>query len=281
MSKAAAEAFVNHLWYISDLIAPHCIICPDYGKTLDLETQSYAVSFTSKMLYDIGPQSRKVRRETGDRYWKVKLPGGDAVIATHRTQLNYEYQLIETSDDKKCVMLSMKYAGMLATDELSLIVKALGEDKPVLAPLAGAVFSKDCIVEIAKDRSMAKIDVINMINSSCQGGGQHLDDSNASMAIVAALCASRGMKDESSRANLVGKTFKQYAAAGKRAEIDEVRVYGKYATGGLPIEFLLKNLTDVMDQSQKEYSYTLRQKRAALETQMRTQVHMPATKSSR
>jgi len=179
------------------------------------------------------------------------------------------------------ISLSLKYAGMLATEELQQIKKCLADDKKVLAPLAGAVFSKDCIKEIARDRGISHEETVNMINASCEGGGHQLYSSDGNVAIVAALCASRGIKDYNQRTNLVTKTFKQYASIGKRPDLDGIKFYSKFATGGMPPDMTLKSMVEIMETAQQEYSVTLRQQMQASMVQARSQVGQPVTREVR
>lgn len=49
-------------------------ICRDYGKPLIWVTPFKALQFCSKVLYKIGPESRKVKKSTGDKTWVLKFP---------------------------------------------------------------------------------------------------------------------------------------------------------------------------------------------------------------
>lgn len=45
-------------------------ICLDFGTILQLEEQSKAVEFCSKMIFEVGPEARQVRKQHGDKTWK-------------------------------------------------------------------------------------------------------------------------------------------------------------------------------------------------------------------
>jgi len=171
-SKHAGSA-IDYAQVSSDFLQ----VCTDFSRALSLDEGSYAVAFCSKILYEIGPLSRKVRVGQPDKYWKLKFPNADCIVSTYKTAQKYDYKFFsgDTMDkNRPMISLSLKYAGMLATDELQQINKYLLDERKVLAPLAGAVFSKDCAKEIARDRGISPEQVVNVINASCQGGGHQL-----------------------------------------------------------------------------------------------------------
>jgi hypothetical protein len=44
--------------------------CPDYMDPLQINKALKAVEFCSKVIYEVGPESRKVKKGTGDKVWK-------------------------------------------------------------------------------------------------------------------------------------------------------------------------------------------------------------------
>jgi len=104
---------------------------------------------------------------------------------------------------------------------------------------------------------------------------------DGNVAIVAALCASRGIKDYNQRTNLVTKTFKQYSSVGKRPDLEGIRFYSKFATGGMPPDMTLKSMVEIMETAQKEYGIALRQQMQAAMAQARSRVDQPITSEVR
>lgn len=45
-------------------------ICEDFEAPLGLEVKSKAVEFCSKMIYEVGPEARQVRKKDGDKTWR-------------------------------------------------------------------------------------------------------------------------------------------------------------------------------------------------------------------
>ncbi|XP_017465000.1 PREDICTED: uncharacterized protein LOC108358286 [Rhagoletis zephyria] len=160
--------------------------------------------------------------------------------------------------DEKRLVMTMKQASLIAsTTMVSFSSIGLLKGHILLIPLAGAIFSKDGMDNIYKDMFTEKINdltkgaLIASINQSCQSGGHSLAYSKCHIAICAALIATRMMKDRSVANNIVCKTYKQYAAAGKPYDPAKFQVFAKYATGGIPETFNLNSLMDELVNIQK------------------------------
>lgn len=52
-------------------------ICDDYANDLVWNAKSKALDFCSKILFEVGPESRKVTRQTGDKTWAFKFMSAD------------------------------------------------------------------------------------------------------------------------------------------------------------------------------------------------------------
>lgn len=48
-------------------------ICHDYKDNIATKVKSKAIEFCSKILFEVGPESRKVKRSTGDKVWKFRF----------------------------------------------------------------------------------------------------------------------------------------------------------------------------------------------------------------
>ena len=119
----------------------------------------------------------------------------------------------------------------------------------IFTPLAGAIFSRGDIEEIAAVLRYPPRETVVIINNSCQSGGQYLPHSDGSVAIVAAFAATRNLKDENLRRSLVTKSTKQYLKAQK--SIDKAKIFqiAYYATGGVPSELSYDELKTLVDEA--------------------------------
>jgi len=231
-------------------------LCPDFGRKLDYTQKYYSVDYCGKVLYEIGPMSRRVKAGQADKYYDIIMPDGEhAFIATYKSGSQYEYKATANY-----ISLSVKQASLLAMTVLDDIIEVLPEDKMVLTPLAGAIFSKECMHEIAAERGMRLKDVAKMINSSCQGGGQYLQNANGSIAVVAAWAASKNVQAKQARTQIVSKVYRQYAAQNKKPDLDACKFFARYATGGMPSDFSISSLDKIFSEEQDRYAMTLRER---------------------
>jgi len=117
-------------------------LCPDFGTRLDFNKKYYCVDYCGKVLYEIGPMSRRIKAGQADKYYDLILPNSKhALIATYKSGSQYEYK---ASNDY--ISLSVKQASLLAMTVLD-ITEVLPDDKMVLTPLAGAIFSEECMFD--------------------------------------------------------------------------------------------------------------------------------------
>lgn len=122
MTGITAEDFINRHGAadlnLAELQKKFKTICKDYVENVGLDTNSYAVEFCSKIIYKIGPQSRKEDRKK-DQLWKMRFLyniNGAAhartlFVATYRNSL---YGNVYEQGRKMC--LTVKQAGLLAMD---------------------------------------------------------------------------------------------------------------------------------------------------------------------
>lgn len=155
-------------------------ICMDYDNPLVDDERSKAVFFCAKVIYEIGPESRQVKGGSGDKLWKFnfmyadgngKLDVRDAFVSTFKEDSNS----YKPEADGSKIILTVKHASLLAIDTLNRLNKIslnMNNPVPLLTPLAGAIFSKDDIGKVANALGLGTEQAINMINASCQSGGQ-------------------------------------------------------------------------------------------------------------
>nr|QPL15356.1 nucleoprotein [Hymenopteran phasma-related virus OKIAV234] len=249
--------------------------CPDYMEPIVADVKSKAIEFCSKVIYEVGPESRKVKKGTGDKVWKFifKNPTGDSYvfIATYK-QENAEFRPEST---KNTMILSLKQAALIVHDTLARLVE-LGcmNDKTLLTPLAGACFCKEDLKELCAELKMERAMLITSINQSTQGGGHYLTHSDIDIAICAGFAATKNVKDENLKKSIIVKLIKQYMTQGKIPNKDRIRIISKYATGGVPAEFSFENMSELINSEQRNFAL-IKLKKMEAETIMTSVVDTP------
>lgn len=222
--------------------------CPDFNVEAFADGQKYkCIEFCSYILYQIGPESRRIQRAQGDKTWIFKFDNGPVdnakneyeesngvVKGVHQVTVstwkvdNKGYRYENSVSIQK---LSMKAAGLLAVDILRKII--IAKSIEIFTPLAGACFSKQDIENIASIVGKSKEDCYIAINASAQSGGQHLEYSDANLAAVCVMSATR-MMDVKDRVDFTTKIVKQYIAAKKVPKVATIMELVPFAAGGVP-----------------------------------------------
>ena len=249
--------------------------CNDYMEDLAQDKSSKAVEFCSKVIYEVGPDSRKVKKGTGDKVWKFIFKVGNddhfVFIATYK-QENAEFKPENTHNT---MILSLKQAALLVHETLARLVSfGLLLEKTLLTPLAGACFCKEDLGSLSEELDMTKKDLIIAINQSTQGGGQYLSNSDIDIAICASVSATKNVKDENLKKSIVTKIVKQYMAQGRIPDKRRVLKICRYATGGIPADFSFESLTEMINSEQRSYA-AIRLKRMEAESAVTGTVDIP------
>lgn len=238
---------------LQDLQRKFATICPDYASTLTMEQGAKCIDFASKVLFQIAPESRKGDR-VKNQIWRLKFIEEDSdgkskygvvFIATYRST-NYIDNYI--SGSRLC--LTVKQAGMLAMKTFIEVSKlAINIEPPVflLTPLAGSVFSRDDIPKLSAELGISNSIALAAINASCQSGGQYLAESRLHVAVLAAIVATRNVKDKRTTESIIARTIKQYLSKDKTFDDRKFNIYAKYAHGGVPAELAVDKLITSYD----------------------------------
>lgn len=230
--------------------------CDDYEQDLIGNVKSKALEFCSKVIYIIGPESRKVKKGTGDKTWKFVFTPANPTEQKHTVFVSTYKQ--ENADCKMVykphhMTLTLKQAALICHDTFDRMVRfAIAKDgkQLLMTPLAGACFSRDDVPTLANALRLGTAETMSRINQSTQSGGQLLPHGDVNFAICAAISATRNLKDENLKKSIVTKTVKQYIAAKKMPDKEVISIVAKYATGGVPAEFSYDELLRVYDQAQ-------------------------------
>lgn len=229
--------------------------CDDYMEDLIRDKASKAVEFCSKVIYEAGPDSRKVKKGTGDKVWRFIFKVGNidhyVFIATYK-QENAEFKPSNTINN---MVLSLKQAALLVHETLARLVEfGFGINKILLTPLAGACFCKEDLGELAAELGISHSLLITKINQSTQGGGHYLSNSDIDIAICASYAATKNVKEECLKKSIVVKVIKQYMAQGHIPNKDRIRVICRYAIRGIPADFSFENIHELINGEQRSYA---------------------------
>lgn len=249
--------------------------CSDYMDDLQEDVRSQAVEFCSKVIYEVGPESRKVKKGTGDKVWKFIFKNGEinhyVFIATYK-QENAEFRPENTPNT---MILSLKQAALIVHETLARLVQyGYMRGKVLMTPLAGACFCKEDLEQLATELQMDPAVMVVVINQSTQGGGHYLSHSDIDFAICAAYAATKNVKDENLKKSIVVKMIKQYMTQGRIPDKNRIRIISRYATGGVPSDFSYESISELINAEQRTFA-ALKLKRMEAETIARAVVDVP------
>ncbi|KAL1492658.1 hypothetical protein ABEB36_010884 [Hypothenemus hampei] len=199
------------------------VICEDYENDVNPGQKYKCLDFCSRILYEVGPESRQVN----DKEVRIKTAFVFKEGANTYTP--------ESSNTK--IVLTVRHASLLALltlERINVVALQMTPPRPLLTPLAGAVFPKDDLGALAGILGADPIAVLCTINASCQSGGQYLPNSRLYVALVAAVVATKNVKTKAIRDIILKKTAKQYLTAKKVWDADKFAVYESHAHGGIP-----------------------------------------------
>nr|QMP82260.1 nucleocapsid protein [Blattodean phasma-related virus OKIAV238] len=268
-----------------ELISEFQQVCTDFTDQLEFNKPSKAVEFTSKMIYEVGPESRRVKKQDGDKTWIFKFcykgEGNTVDVRTAFVCTFKSNQPTVPKTNRNMIILTVKQATLLSILVINKINALDITPQPMLlTPLAGAVFSKDDIIKIANSIRSSVPNTLAMINSSCQSGGQYLNESNNAVASIASIVSTRGLKDENIKISIINKTMKQYIAAKKPFDESIFNTFAIYANGGVPANLQAQKLIDLFNSIQNVENKKFTPKMAyksSLETEMMSSVDVPTT----
>lgn len=162
--------------------------------------------------FTVGPESRSVKRKMADKTWVFKFPYNvdnvlDVKVAYVCTFKNEDAIYDQSENDDRKIVLSVRRASLLALCTMNRITDlcmALVPPVAMLTPLCGAIFSRHDIPVMARGLQVTEADLIKILNSSCQSGGQYLEQSTLTVAALASIVATqklgaKGKADERSQ----------------------------------------------------------------------------------
>ncbi|KAF6207302.1 hypothetical protein GE061_018543 [Apolygus lucorum] len=253
--KEAMEEYGGQGFDFKQLEVAFTEICTDYLSDYQLETAYKSLEFCCRMIYEVGPESRRVKKKTGHKVWEFVFcyknePGTSSAEAKATVQKKVLYVSTFKSDNATAVVeqaddylyINVKQAGMLAVRVFSRVAQLGVRQNPkvyLLTPLAAAVFTKDQISTLCAHVGWEIEDGIKYINNSCQSGSQYFSENDMKMeiAIVAAVNAVKGLCDHTLRDSIIAKTIKQCVHNKHHFSMPLMLRIAEFASGGLPEGF--------------------------------------------
>lgn len=229
--------------------------CPDYGKKIEINSNSCALSFAKKVLYVVGPDAAKKKKEkkdTSNVKWDFCFENKDINDPTISAMFTVEVNCFEhiynifgvnqspmtiiqpTIVDRKLI-LTVQQAGLIAVMILSQFIPVLlatNPDSVSLTPLAGAVFRRSDIKEIADKLNTKTEDVFIAIIQSCQTDGHYLPASDGHIASAAVLYTTREINNETRRTDIIHRVMRKYVKRSMTIDNAKLVIYREYARGG-------------------------------------------------
>lgn len=217
-----------------------------------------AVDFCSRVLFEVGPASRTVKKSGGDKVWKMhfiykedkkaskEATTSQAAKVVIKTAFVCTFKANEMGNEgptETKITLSVKQASLLAMEtfiRLIGIAASAAEPTLLMTPLAGAIFSRNDVPAIAAHLNIGVHQALVCINASAQSGGQYLKYQNGKAASMecAATCSivtTSRLKSVKDRKQIVSKVLKQYKSAKFDYNKERAVAWMLYANGGLPV----------------------------------------------
>ncbi|XP_012174536.1 uncharacterized protein LOC105666847 [Bombus terrestris] len=235
--------------------------CPDYMEKLEINRPSKAVEFCFKVMNEIGPESRKVKKGTRDKVWKFIFINDKIEHFVYIDIYKRENAQFSPKHEEKYMFLLLEEAGLLAQETFARLVHiAYGLGHKLMTPLSAACFSKEDIGKLTAELNDTEVNVLVSINQSTQSGGHYLQHGDIDIAVCATIAATRNVKDKGLRKNIVIKVFKQYMNKGKMPNNRRLAIISKYTIGGVPVEYSYEELLRSYESEETKYSALKRAK---------------------
>ena len=232
--------------------------CYDYMEPLG-EGKSMALEFCSKILLEIEPKFRKIKKGMSAETWIFYFADKDENGQKHAifvSPFRGENAELKAAYGSHYMSLSLKEAALISHDtHARLVIKAANQDNErqfLLTPLAASCFSCYDIEEMATLLEMSNADVTVTINQSTQRGGEILKYGDVDFVICALNFSTQNIKNENIRKSIKAKIVNQYIAQNKKPNMERVAKISKFATGGIPAEFCVENLFKMFDEAQAQ-----------------------------
>lgn len=201
------------------LVKTFCEICPDFISEPDYKHATVSRRFAEQVIFEYSKQCKEAKDQGIDKTWRIKLDckSDDGKPLNHQvivsTCIKREHPQHQPFLLHGYLQLTFKQASLLAVSKYCQIIPhQVRRHEIVLTPLAGVVFAKDDMPDLANALGEPLPELIMAVISSCQTLGYYLVHSRCYIAVVALL---KTVADPKLRGSLVQSTIKNYAKHGK------------------------------------------------------------------
>ncbi|KAI8036796.1 uncharacterized protein LOC128260053 [Drosophila gunungcola] len=213
-------------------------LCPDFKEEPDYERATVSRRFAQEVIFTYSKEAAAAKSKKKDVSWSMRLDVENESGTTIRSEVKIQTHWVrEPPQNQPFVMrglllLSFKQASLLAVEKYcQLVPHQVKRGELVLTPLAGAVFSKFEMPQLAKALGEPLDEVVVAVISSCQTDGYYLEHSRCHIALVALI---KTVSDLKMRASIVKKTIKMYKLHGKDFDMDKFKVWSTFLRKSAP-----------------------------------------------
>lgn len=221
----------KHFGYIDykTLCSNFSLHCDDFdGDLTNIETNK-AMEFCYKILFDVYPRFKLVKKTGRDLKCRFKFMVGD--VAHTVFVGTYKYTKLTPNDRFTATTMSMtlKEAGLIAiTTFFKMIPILLSKDVMLMILFCKAAFSKEKIVDMAAEWGVTLEEALIVVNASSLPGGQYLSESDGTIAALAVYTTTRSMENAAIRERICNETIKEYLDKGKKVDMSLFKKLAKY-----------------------------------------------------
>lgn len=244
----------------------HCYI----HNILEPKDKSHAGLFAYRILFEVGPSSRKNKNYICTCVFPVMVPVLDE-NGKPRKDVNDEDILVAKPDNevkmvvvanRNCpeltskrdcdMILSVEHAYLIALKIMKPIIRLALISEPrkfALTPLASAVYTPRSIEAMAKIMDIGLDDMMVQVNYSAHSSGYLLDCSDVNCAVACALFGTRNMTLVEKRYRVIERTMNGYIRSGAEHDSTHMTIYALFAMGG----YFDENTKTVLDKLLKQF----------------------------
>ncbi|EDW19476.1 uncharacterized protein LOC6583330 [Drosophila mojavensis] len=225
MSETAKPKFI---FDFQKLIKTFTEICPDFCAEPSYANATVSRRFAEQVIFEYSKEAKEAKAKNLDEIQRMSLQTKNAqgyliknrvtiVLHTRNPAPPNQPSLVDGN-----LELTFKQASLLAVAKYCQLVPHLVQrDEIVLTPLAGAVFAKEDMPQLARVLNEPLAELVMAIISSCQTDGYYLEHSRCEIALAALI---KTVSDLKMRASLVKKTIKMYKLYGKEFDMRRFQI---------------------------------------------------------
>ncbi|TDG51230.1 hypothetical protein AWZ03_002317 [Drosophila navojoa] len=225
MSETAKPKFIFDFQKLTKTFTE---ICPDFSAEPSYANATVSRRFAEQVIFEYSKEAKKAKAKNVDEIQRMSLQTKSAqgyliknrvtiVLHTRNPAPPRQPSLVDGN-----LELTFKQASLLAVAKYCQLVPHLVQrNEVVLTPLAGAVFAKEDLQQLARVLNEPLAELVMAVISSCQTDGYYLEHSRCEIALAALI---KTVSDLKMRASLVKKTIKMYKLYGKEFDMRKFQI---------------------------------------------------------